>query len=85
MLENRNLILIIVLGVVVFLAGFAYDAMFAGIPYQDPTAEMAARYARHAKIAATVMVVGGGTLLLGLAGCVFRWLCGRDTSDKGTP
>jgi hypothetical protein len=36
------------------LAGFLYDLVFAGIPYQDPTPEMAASYASHASIASMI-------------------------------
>ena len=38
-------------GLALVLGGFIYDVMFAGIPYQDPTPEMSARYAHHAHVA----------------------------------
>lgn len=40
---KRNFpLLIICLGILLILGGFMYDVMFAGIPYQDPSAEMTA-------------------------------------------
>jgi len=62
-------VLILLLGVVGILAGFVYDVIFAGIPYQDPTPELAARYALHAGIARTISQVGLAFVLLG--GAVF--------------
>jgi hypothetical protein len=41
-------LLLIVAGLLLMVGGFVYDVMFAGIPYQDPTPEMSARYAFHA-------------------------------------
>ncbi len=39
------------LGLLLLASGFVYDLVFAGIPYQDPTPAMSARYAFHARIA----------------------------------
>jgi hypothetical protein len=62
----------VVLGFLLLAGGFAYDVAFAGIPYQDPTPELAARYAAHQEIAGwigraglAVVVVGVGVLLVG--------------------
>lgn len=52
-------------GVALLAGGFVYDAMFAGIPYPDPTPELAARYARHAAIAGWLGRIG---LALAVAG-----------------
>ena len=54
--------------------GFIYDVMFAGIPYQDPTPEMTARYERHSQIASALMTVGTASLLAGLAWGAIRKL-----------
>lgn len=59
-------------GVLLLVAGFVYDVIFAGIPYQDPTPELAAGYARHAGIAAAIRWVGLGFVLAGLAVGVVR-------------
>jgi hypothetical protein len=53
-------------GLVVFVAGFAYDVVFAGIPYQDPTPDMAADYARHARVASLIRWAGLGLVLPGV-------------------
>jgi hypothetical protein len=31
--------LLLIIGVVLIISGFAYDSFFTGIPYQDPTPE----------------------------------------------
>ena len=38
-------------GLLLFSAGFVYDVLFAGMPYQDPTPALEASYAFHAHIA----------------------------------
>jgi hypothetical protein len=53
-------------GLVLAAAGFAYDLAFAGIPYQDPTAEMAARYAFHSAVAERIMSAGALVFVVGL-------------------
>jgi hypothetical protein len=62
----------VVLGLVLIGAGYAYDAMFAGIPYQDPTPELAARYAYHAEIAGWIGRAGLAVLVAGL-GLALVW------------
>lgn len=52
-------------GLFLLFAGFVYEVMFAGIPYQDPTPEMSARYARHVGIASTIRWCGAGVFFLG--------------------
>lgn len=47
------------------VGGFVYDALFAGIPYQDATPEMQARYDHHADVAAKMMRTGFVTLVTG--------------------
>ena len=62
---------LIAAGLFLLFAGFIYDVMFAGIPYQDPTPEISARYVRHAGIAAAMRWCGAGALLFGsLAGSI---------------
>ena len=70
-MKRRPALLCLLAGVVLLLAGFLYDIFFAGIPYQDPTPEMSASYARHARIASTIRYAG---LLAFLTGVVIRIL-----------
>ncbi len=65
-------LLLMGLGLLLLVAGFGYDLMFAGIPYQDPTPEMSARYAFHARIASAGYLVGGGAVLVGAVAGVIR-------------
>jgi hypothetical protein len=69
-------------GVLLILGGFFYDVIFAGIPYQDPTPEMSARYSFHAHIASTLRWCGLGTLLLGAAAGVGRPVWRRFRSPR---
>ena len=60
----------IAIGILLLLAGLIYDIAFAGIPYQDPTPEMSARYARHSRLAAAIRWAGVVVLLIGaVRGC----------------
>jgi hypothetical protein len=58
-------IFLVVAGFFLLLGGFIYDAIYAGIPYQDPTPEMSARYSRHANIASTIRWCGVWAFLFG--------------------
>ena len=62
---------------VLLVAGFVYDLLFAGIPYQDPTPELAASYDRHSAIATVIYLCGALTLLAGLVVIVIRFLVRR--------
>lgn len=65
---KRHLPLILIgLGILLLISGFAYDVVFAGIPYQDPTPEMSARYAHHSRIASGFYILGAGAFLIGAA------------------
>ncbi len=64
-------------GLFLLLSGFVYDVMFAGIPYQDPTPEMSARYAHHARIASSTYWLGFGVFLLGLLAGIVRFVVRR--------
>lgn len=68
-------------GLGVVLAGFVYDLAFAGIPYQDPTELMAARYALHSAVADRI--IGGGALLF-VAGLVAAPLLHRRQARRKT-
>ena len=61
-------------GALLLLFGFVYDVLFAGIPYQDPTPELAASYAWHAKVAIAIRRSGLGLGMLGVIGMLWqRW------------
>ncbi len=46
-----NPIFLFLTGLLVIPGGFTYDVIFAGIPYPDPTPDMEAKDAYHARIA----------------------------------
>jgi hypothetical protein len=70
-------LIVISAGLFLLVGGFIYDVMFAGIPYQDPTPEMLARYNQHSRIASTIRVSGFGVFLFGLLASIIRWAVRR--------
>ena len=70
--------LLLAAGPVLLVAGFVYDVLFAGIPYQDPTPELAASYDRHSAIAMVIYWCGALTLLAGFMIIVIRFLVRRN-------
>jgi hypothetical protein len=64
-LRRRWPLLVFALGLLLMLAGFAYDVMCAGIPAQDPTPEMRRQYAANARIASTLCWAGAGAFVAG--------------------
>ena len=58
-------LIFIAAGLFLLVGGFIYDVIFAGIPYQDPTTEMSAHYARHSGIASRICWFGVGAFLFG--------------------
>ena len=71
-----------VLGLLIVLAGFAYDVLFAGIPYQDPTPELQARYDFHSSIAGLIYKTGGIVLLVGIVVIPVIWKKTKRKSKK---
>ena len=67
---------LVAIGLGIWVAGFLYDVLFAGIPYQDETAELAARYAFHAHVASVLYRLGvamlGVSAAAGVAVLVLR-------------
>ncbi len=53
------------LGAGLLVTGFVYEIIFTGVPDQDPTPEMIARWAFHAQVA---NILYGAGLLTALAG-----------------
>jgi len=70
------ILLVGLLGLGLLFGGFAYDVMFAGIPYQDPTPELAQSYARNARIASYLMRAGLGLMGLSVVSRVIWSLAG---------
>ncbi|WP_448543129.1 hypothetical protein [Roseiflexus sp.] len=70
-------LIIIASGFVLIIAGFVYNVVFAGIPYQDPPPELVARYNLHAAIAQTITTTGIITMLAGIVGSIVRRLLRR--------
>lgn len=69
-------------GMAVILAGFVYDVIFAGIPYQDPSPELLSQYQFHAHIARQFYKVGWIAAVIGLAAIPFLW---HFTKPAGIP
>lgn len=63
-------LLLIVPGLCVIFVGFVYDVLFAGIPYQDPTLALSARYEFHAGVASLIGWCGLGLVVLGGVGII---------------
>lgn len=69
-----------VAGFLAVLAGFVYDVMFAGIPYQDPPADLAESYARHASVASGIRLAGAWVCLAGILAWIAALIAGRKPS-----
>jgi hypothetical protein len=67
-------------GLLLLAGGFVYDVVYAGIPYQDPTPEMSARYAFHARIASIFYLSGAGFCVVGSAAGIIRMFIRRRRS-----
>ncbi len=66
--------ILIAAGAFLMLFGFVYLAIFAGVPYQDPTPEMSASYTLHTRIGFTIFFCGAGAFLFGaVSGIVLRF------------
>lgn len=66
--------ILIALGITVIFAGFVYDVLFAGIPYQNPTPALAASYNFHSQIASIIRWSGMGICTIGGMVIIIRWL-----------
>lgn len=64
---KRNFGLIVVMvGVLVFVGGFMYDAIFVGIPYQDAPAELQQAYVAQYQLAHSIETIGAWLAALGV-------------------
>ena len=68
---------LILLGIAIIFAGFVYDVLFAGIPYQDPTPAMTASYNFHAQVASIIRWSGLGICILGGVIWIIRRMVGK--------
>lgn len=66
LLKRKYLILAFTLGICLIIAGFFYDVIYAGIPFQDPTIAMQKEYLRQQTIAYTIMKSGLAVSLLSI-------------------
>lgn len=55
-----------IIGLFVLMSGLAYDITWAGIPYQDATPDLQARYDFHRSVANWFYISGGVVVLGGL-------------------
>jgi hypothetical protein len=69
----RTCLALLAVGLGILVGGFVYDVIFAGIPYQDPTPEMTARYMHHARIARSIEATGLLIWALGVVNVVLSW------------
>lgn len=82
--KSSKIILIIVLliGIDIFVVGFYYMAIKAGIPYQDPTPEMLREYNRNMMIGEVVSLGGGIIILLDIIGWITYFITHSANSRK---
>ena len=82
----RKLIAIaVLLGILLLAAGFAYDVVFAGLPYQDPTPEMILRFNNQKIISERIMQIGGLVLAVGITAMIFCFLTNRFQTSERAP
>jgi len=70
------------IGLGIIVAGFIYDIMFAGIPYQDPTPELLASWEFHSNVAFWIMTAGLAIFSIGLFLIPFLARTKRDKSES---
>ncbi len=74
--------ILIILGIIIIFAGFVYDALFVGIPYQAPTLALAAGYNFHSQIASMIRWSGLGICIIGGVVIIIPWLLRKDHVQK---
>jgi len=83
-MKKRIPLFLVVVGVCLIAAGFFYEVSFAGIPYQDSTPEMKAKYDYHAGIASKLTHIGIYPLSVGLLGVVALAVVKKKDPDGGS-
>ena len=58
---------VVAIGFMTIAAGFVYDLMLAGLPYQDPPSELEARWQYHSGVASAIEFAGAVVMFLGLS------------------
>lgn len=66
-------------GALTLVAGVLWGVLFASVPYQDPTPDLAARFALHDSISSWMIAAGAFLLALG---CL-AWLFARGRVRRG--
>ena len=69
---------VLLAGLIILMIGLYYAVLKAGIPYQDPTAEMQIQYAVNHEIGRVLSTVG---VVLVLCGGIARFIIGRGACD----
>jgi hypothetical protein len=59
-------------GIAIVVAGFLYDFLYVGIPYQDPPPELLKKYNENQKIAGNLIDTGFLVLLIAIIGAIVR-------------
>ena len=67
LVRTAKLLALPFIGMGLIVAGFMYDVIFAGIPYQDPTPALEAKWQMHKQIAGIIASTG---LIIALVGIV---------------
>lgn len=70
--------ILLFVGVLVWFSGLIYDVAFAGIPYQDPTPELAEDFAFHSQIATAICWSGFGVFIFGLVAVALRLILKKE-------
>ena len=77
----------LIAGVLFLAAGFAYDVVVVGIPFQDPPPALRAQYERDARTASMIMSAGeylsSGGLLLVAAAWALRRIANKRFCTRG--
>lgn len=74
----------LLIGIVAFIVGFYYSAIKAGIPYQDPTPEMAEKYTLYMNIGDNLMLLGFIAIVIGIIFFVVLKIMNKSISRKNT-
>lgn len=63
---------ILAAGIMVLAATFVYGAVRVGVPYQDPTPDMLARWNADMRLVNRLFLVGLALVVAGLSGMIVR-------------
>ena len=77
MAMKRIPLILLIAGIFIFLVAVYYDVNFAGIPYQDPTPALEAKYANHRHIASVIYRTGQLIFIAGVVSVLGRFMINR--------